>query len=328
MPSLKLSIVLCTYNGERFLKPQLDSLLSQERLPDEIVINDDASGDGTVALLDAFAERARRRGIEVQLRLHQRNTGYVSNFIEGLRAAKGDLLFLCDQDDIWHADKLVVVAERFEKQPSLLLLGSNARLVDADGADLRVSLFEALELTPGELQAVHGGRAFDVLLRRSMITGATAALRKDLLERLPPVGAGWIHDEWLAAIAAALGGVDVLEQSLIEYRQHGSNAVGMHKRGWRSKWRDLVRPRRQQFEHELHCTESLQAALRSLEGFGLTEPLRQLAGKRDHFARRINLGDLPRWWRLPPILAEARSGNYHRYGTGVRSMLRDLLRRD
>jgi len=122
--------------------------------------------------------------------------------------------------------------------------------------------------------------------------------------------------------------VDVLEQPLIEYRQHGSNAVGMRKRGWRLKWRDLVRPRRQQFERELHCTESLQAALRALEDPGLAEPLRRLAGKRDHFARRVSLGDLARWRRLPVILREARSGNYGHYGTGVRSMLRDLLRRD
>ena len=183
MTQLRLSIVLCTYNGAAYLQPQLDSLLAQTRLPDEIVIGDDGSTDASVDMLQAFAARARDAGIEVQLLHHGENIGYVDNFSAGLRAAKGDVLFLCDQDDVWWADKLARMAERFEQDPALLLLHGDARLVDAEGHSLDCSLFEALQMTAQEREAIHGGRAFDVVLRRSFVTGATAALRRRLVAR-------------------------------------------------------------------------------------------------------------------------------------------------
>src|SRR5690606_2018916 len=80
MTRLRVSIVLCTYNGAVHLQPQLDSLLAQTRLPDEIVIGDDGSTDASVDMLQAFAVRARDAGIEVQLVRHRENLGYVDNF--------------------------------------------------------------------------------------------------------------------------------------------------------------------------------------------------------------------------------------------------------
>jgi glycosyltransferase involved in cell wall biosynthesis len=328
MTRLRFSIVLCTYNGAAYLQPQLDSLLAQARLPDEIVIGDDSSTDASVDILQAFARRAREAGIAVQLRRNRENLGYIDNFSAGLSAAGGEVLFLCDQDDVWRADKLVRMADRFEQDPSLLLLHSDARLVDAQGCSLQCSLFDALQMTPQEKQAIHAGKAFEVLLRRSFVTGATAALRRGLVELALPVETDWIHDEWLAAVAAAAGRIDFIDEPLIDYRQHGANQIGMRRRTLAMKWQDLLLPRGRLLSNEALRLRRLEAFLARSEFGGSAERAALVRHKFSHFERRVAIGRLPRLWRLPAIVQEACNGCYRRYGTGGRSMLRDLLRYD
>ncbi len=323
--TLKLSVVLCTYNGATFLSEQLESLLAQTRLPDEIVVGDDGSTDDTWSLLEAFVGRSRERGVVTLLVRHPANLGFVANFSEMIRSATGDLLFLCDQDDLWSPQKLATMEQCFLSDPELLLLCSNATLVGENGESLHHMLFEALELRPRELRKLHQGRAFDVLLRRSMATGATLGFRRVLVSLALPVGAGWIHDEWLAIVAASCGRVDVLEEPLIDYRQHAQNQVGMRKRKLLEKWGDLVRPMRLQFEHEVSRMEVLH---RRLEISASEVFKTQVAHRRAHFRNRVALGQRPRFRRLGLVLREACAGNYWRYGTGLRAVLRDLLRYD
>ena len=324
----RLSIVLCTWNGATYLSAQLDSLLAQTRLPDEIVIADDASIDASAELLQKFARRAREVGINVQMQCNANNLGYVGNFSSALRRATGSVLFLCDQDDVWRADKLALMAARFAADPSLLLLHSDARLVGAGGESLHCLAFDALQLTMSEKQAIHAGRAFDVVMRRSFVIGATAAVRSELLDLALPVAPDWVHDEWLTAIAAAVGRVDFIDQPLIDYRQHGGNQIGMQRRTLALKLRDLLLPRGRFLDAQARRLGHLENFLASA-GFATSgERARQVRHKRAHFEQRVALGHLPRYQRLLPILREAQSGCYRRYGTGSRSMLRDLLRHD
>lgn len=328
MTQPRLSIVVCTYNGAAYLQAQLDSLLTQTRLPDEIVIGDDGSIDATLSISQEFAERARHVGVQVQLRRNPHNLGYVRNFSAGLRQAEGDLVFLCDQDDVWRPDKLARMAARFEDDPQLLLLHSDARLVGADGESLQCSLFEALQLTPQEKLDIHDGRAFEVAMRRSFVTGATAALRRDLVELALPVAQDWIHDEWLTVVAAASGGVDFIDAPLIDYRQHGANQIGARKRTLAMKWQDLLLPRGQQLADEAHRLQRLEDFFTQAAFSGGADRAVQVRQKRTHFEQRVAIGHLARLHRILPILHEARKGFYRRYGTGGRSMLRDLLRHD
>lgn len=324
----RLSIVICTYNGAAYLQAQLDSLLAQTLLPDEIVISDDGSSDGTMEILRRFTARASECGIEVQLHQNRQNLGYVRNFTEGLRRASGKLLFLCDQDDVWHADKLARMVVCFEADPSLLLLHSDARLVDAHGASMHCSMFTVLQLTISEKHAIHAGSAFEVVLRRSFVTGATAALRRELIELALPVAKGWIHDEWLAAVAAAAGRLDFINDALIDYRQHGSNQIGARKRTLAVKWRELTLPRSRLLADEAQRLQRLEQFLQEAAFTGATDRARQIMHKRTHFERRVAIGQLPHWKRVAPILHEARQRDYWRYGTGVLSMVRDFLRHD
>lgn len=324
---LSTSIVLCTCNGARFLEAQWDSLLVQARLPDEIIVRDDASGDGTWALLDGLSARAEDQGIRVRLIRNERNLGYVANFEAALKDASGEVLFLCDQDDVWHPEKLATLTDAFERRAGLLLVCTDARRIDEGGTSLRRSLFEVLKVSRAELRRIHAGEGFRVLLRRSLATGATVALRRTLLGAALPFPDGWVHDEWLAIIAAALGGFECVERPLIDYRQHASNQIGMPDRDLAARWRDLVKPRAALIGLLMARSESLQQRLSGLGSRVPDAECERVAEKLRHLRARSQMrGSSLR--RFGNVLREMAGGRYRRHGTGWRSALRDLLRRD
>lgn len=326
MPHLRISVVLCTYNGAAFLPEQLDSLLAQTRRPDSIVISDDGSTDDTPQLLRQFEPRARAQGMAVDLRFNSENLGYVANFSQALARADGDVLFLCDQDDRWRADKIALMAASFERQADLALLSTNARLVDAAGVDLGMTLFASLGVGNSDLAAIHRGRGFaGVLLLRSMVTGATAAFRRQVIEQALPIGKGWVHDEWLAIHAAVSRRFDVLDDCLIDYRQHGGNQIGVATRRRRlgEVWRDLVRPRDALLRKEADRFAVLEDRL-AVTGAVAPSDMLLLRAKLRHLRLRAELGRLPRWRRWSKVWGEF--DGYRRFSTGWRSILRDLLR--
>lgn len=325
---MPVSVVLCSYNGARHLREQLDSLLAQTRLPDEIVIRDDASNDETYALLTAWCDDAKARGVRVALARNERNLGYVANFETALRDAQGDIFFLCDQDDIWHPEKIAVMLAEFERRPNLLLLHSDARLIDEHGADMRLGLFKALEVSRDEFDQIHTGRAFDALLRRNLVTGAAAAFKRELLATALPFSRDMVHDEWLAIIAATIGEVDCLEQALIDYRQHDANQIGARRRNARQRFGDLWVPRGAALRREIARLETLRARLTALPTMAGDARLARLDDKRAHFRERLRIGELPRTERLRSILHESKTGRYAQWSNGNLSGLRDVLRND
>ena len=203
---LSTSIALCTYNGERFLQAQLDSLLAQTQRPDQIVIRDDVSTDRTLDILRAFVPVAEALGIAVDLQVNAVNSGYRLNFDGALRACTGEVIFLCDHDDVWHADKVSRFCAEFDARPDLLALHCDAELIDGDGKALGKRLFRSLGIGERELRRMHQGDAFNLLLKRSMVTGAAMAIRRSVLAHALPIPAsGGVHDGGIATIAAMSG---------------------------------------------------------------------------------------------------------------------------
>lgn len=326
--NLSISAALCTYNGARFVREQVRSICLQSLPPQEIVLSDDASTDGCVELARRTVDecRAERPALRLDLRVLQNSASLrvTKNFEQAVGACTGELIALSDQDDVWHPDKLARAAAEFERRPDLLLLHTNARLVDDRGASLGASLFHALEVQPFELAWIHGGRAFDVFLRRNLVTGATAVFRRSLLHAAAPFPAEWLHDEWMAIIAAAVGRVDVLEEALIDYRQHDSNQIGARRDSFSDKVRKALAPRGSTHQTRVSKAELLLERLQSIRDQVGPDTILKLRDKLEHQRFRAAL-PVSRLARCLPVLREAMTGRYDKFGRGVRGVVRDLF---
>ena len=323
-----VSVALCTHNGARYLENQLRSILGQSVPADEIVLSDDGSTDDTVFIARrAIAEfSSSNQGPAIRLRVIENETalGVARNFEQALLACTGDLIALCDQDDIWHPTRLEQLVAAFADRSELLLVHSDATLVAEDGSPLGLSLFEALEVTADERQEIHAGLGFDTLLRRNLVTGATTMVRGELVRRATPFPESWIHDEWMAVIAGATARFDLVDRELTDYRQHGGNQIGARKLGLRDKIRKLREPR---LERNTHLVARAIALVGKLEELGTAvrpEALEKARLKLAHEQLRFAL-PVHRVKRIAPILREGARGHYARFSRGRADMLRDLL---
>jgi glycosyltransferase involved in cell wall biosynthesis len=316
-----VSVVLCSHNGAHYVGEQVASILRQVPPPTELVLGDDASTDETVAIVERLAADA---GVTVVLRRHDPALGVRSNFADALAHASGDLIALSDQDDVWHDGKLAALTAAFDADPELLLAHSDARLVDAAGEPLGLTLLEALEANARERAGLEHGDSFATLLRRNLVTGATVMIRRRLLEHAMPFPPDWVHDEWLAAIAAATGNLRLLPSALIDYRQHGANQIGASRPTWSDRWAKLREPREPRASELVVRTGQLVDALDRL-GAVVRPGALEAARARLDFARRRR--DLPRRpiARLPRIVAATVRGRYSRYARGSIDILRDLV---
>ncbi|CAN5255437.1 hypothetical protein BH10PSE17_BH10PSE17_37870 [soil metagenome] len=315
---LSVSVAMCTHNGASFVEAQLLSIFGQSRLPDEIVVVDDCSTDDTWAILQRVG-----RGAAVPLRLYRNSErlGVTRNFEKSIALTTGEFVFLSDQDDLWNPEKIDRLLGEFVARPDLWFLHTDARLVNDQGEPLGSRLLDALEMTMMERRRIHAGSPFDVYIRRNLATGATAAFRRELFNSARPFPDDWLHDEWLALIAAAFGRADLVEQELIDYRQHDSNHMGIQPASTTVKLsrmftrrgdfhRRMVRKVRQLHTHLL--VTGAPAAL-----------LKQVSSKLVHAMARRSL-PAHRAMRVPAILREAFSGRYWLWSSGWRSILRDL----
>jgi glycosyltransferase involved in cell wall biosynthesis len=322
---LTISVALCTHNGEKFLKDQLLSILNQTTPPREIVLSDDASTDGTVRVASSILADHRRLHPELEVLLLQNPTplGVAKNFEQAILACTSNLVALCDQDDIWAAEKLKRMAGIFAARPGLMLLHSDARLIDEAGATLPGTLFGALEVSSEALSAIHAGGAFKALLRRNLVTGATAVIRKDLADIAAPFPEAWLHDEWLAMAASVVGELDVVEDTLIAYRQHGTNQIGAVKLSFVNKFGRMIEPGTQRNRRLLARATSLANRFETMRG-RVAAP--QLAAVRDKLRHEQVRASLPssRPRRVVPVIRELTTGRYALYGRGVSDAARDL----
>ncbi|MER3388733.1 MAG: glycosyltransferase [Microcella sp.] len=325
---LTVSVALCTRNGSRFVREQVRSILAQRPAPLELVVGDDDSSDDTVAIIETALAEARSADTAVQtaliVRRHSPPLGVVGNFADAMAHCRGDLIALSDQDDVWRDDKLARFVPLFAADARLQLAHSDARLVDAAGEPLGLTLLEALEITAAEREGLIAGDAFAVLLRRNLVTGATVVLRRTLLERAAPLPAEWVHDEWLAAVAAAHDphAVRLVPEPLIDYRPHGANEIGARKPTMADRWAKLREPRDDRAPLLAERTCLLAERLAALDV--APERVAQARAKHGHEARRR---DLPRWQpaRIPGIVAGVARGRYGRYSRGAIDVLRDLV---
>jgi glycosyltransferase involved in cell wall biosynthesis len=320
----RVSVALCTRNGARFVEAQLLSILGQTHPVNEIVVSDDGSHDGTIEVVRrVLAENADRARVD-QVILNPEPLGVAANFAQAISASGGALIALSDQDDVWHPERVARAVAEFDRDPAVLMTHSDARLVDADAAPLGLRLFEALELDPAERESIAAGRLADVSIRRNIATGATMTISRELFEYARPIPANWIHDEWFAMLAALRGGVVVIDEPLIDYRQHGSNEIGVREPTLRHKMRRVLQPRGDRNRILAQRAAVLRDRVAGLSG--IDSSLVGLVNRKAEFeALRAGMPEA-RWRRAGAVLRLARSGRYdHLASRGRADIVRDLL---
>ena len=207
----KVQILMSTYNGETFLREQIESLLKQTYLKIEILIRDDGSEDRTVDILKEYA--ASNKNIHIYL---ENNIGVTKSFFELLKRAEADYIAFCDQDDVWQENKVEEAVKKLKDKEEPWLYFSNRTLVD-----------ESLNVLPGQRKRkCHIG--FGNALVESICTGCTIVMNRkltDIIKMNIPDNA-IIHDWWCYLVAAYKGNITYDENSYIWYRQHEKNVVG------------------------------------------------------------------------------------------------------
>lgn len=332
-----VAVVMATYNGERFLGEQLESLASQHLQPDQVVIVDDGSTDGTPGMLHSFARRAPFP-VNLRRREHQ---GTGSTFGESMLATDADIIVICDQDDVWIPEKLSVLVDRMERHPDALLAFSDAVLIDADGRRIGGSRWRVAGF--GEChQAIMPEDPFGVLLSRQVVSGCTAAIRKELLPAVLPFPAGVhpalgdiMYDRWISLVAAAAGPILPIPERLVSYRIHDGQQVGIPALRLRrfapqtalrfGQFLPSRDTRLGRFDYHLAHLAEIEKRLEYLEmDMGESSLRLRLAG--DHLRARRRLSSMSRT-RLRPIAQHyLDEDGYRRYALGISSALSDWTR--
>jgi glycosyltransferase involved in cell wall biosynthesis len=317
--TMTISIALATYNGERYIREQLDSFAAQTLLPDELVICDDCSGDNTLAVIENFAQSA-----EFKIRFHrnERQLGFARNFEKALSLCDGDLIFLSDQDDVWFPEKLQIVRNVFVSYPRVQVVINDTELADA-------------QLNPsGMTQFSNIKRAG--LNKSLFVTGCCTTITKNWRDFVLPIPTTHaVHDRWINMTSHYTDKRIVLERSLQYFRRHSSNV---------SDWvltrtkppslsnlniANILTDSSPEWAKTLLLLRLLDKRLaerlpQTLECADAHFSMRRIENEIRLLESRIRAVSKPRLQRVPSILGLLASGSYNT-ARGWKSALRDLL---
>ena len=310
------SVVVCTYNGEQFIREQIDSILKQSIIPDEIIIVDDCSSDDTVKIVKKISEKAC--DVKIDLAVNRVNVGVASNFLNAIKKANGDYIFLCDQDDIWLPNKIEIFMKYIERNQKLLYF-SNGYLVDKERKRLKESLWN---LMPFDIKWIEDKSVYDIMLNHSVVTGSAMAISRELVSYVRDVDVipkGWIHDDFLGMIAASKDSICAINELTYEYRQHENNVIG-------AKRKNIVNKTKTVF---INLKNNRNYHKEKFLKYSTFEPFCPESGKE-------KLLDTISFWKY---ICETDSSNklkgiyyyitnkdkYNKYSTGVRAIIKDIV---
>jgi glycosyltransferase involved in cell wall biosynthesis len=327
---MKISIALCTYNGEKFLSEQLESFINQTRLPDELVVGDDCSSDATIRLITDFAKTSP---FPVRVKVNEKNLGSTKNFEHTILNCTSEIILLSDQDDVWLPNKIEHFETLFSENEQIGMIFTNAEVVRENllpyGKKLWDFVFEIEERQKNFL---------NVLMRRNVVTGATMGFRAKFAKLFSPIPTdipNTIHDGWISLVIAANSNVMFVDECLIKYRQHANQQLGIdwnHRNRDRS---DLYKNSIIFHQNELERIKLMADVLgnypqfqtekiQSLKDEIISTNLEEKAEILNHYKFRSQLED-GKLKRLLPILSELKTGRYARFSKGWKSALKDLF---
>lgn len=318
---MKISVALASYNGARFIEEQLASLAAQTRLPDELVVCDDGSNDGTVDLVDGFAANAPFR---VRLERNSENLGYNRNFEKAVSLCEGDVIFISDQDDIWLPEKIETVVGVLEARPEVHMVLNNQFVAEGSGR-------------PTGTRVLENSRALGYP-DSNYVAGCCTAFRRELRPVLLPFSETLSYDSWISALAEAIGVRTLCDRPLQLYRRHGTNVTeSVLNHSSPSVWLlirtyGLADPR-ETWQQQIAIFRSMRRRLEEQRadiitlagGARLAQGLASLDRQIEDLSRRLRLLSKSRLARIPSVVHLWRNGFYANFAGG-KSAIKDIIR--
>lgn len=214
-----VSVVMATYNGERYLAEQLDSILSQTYPIHEIIISDDCSTDSTKLLIEKYAEQYPF----IHTYYNNINIGFKKNFDKACTYATGEYVALCDQDDIWLPNHIEILIDLAKKSGVGLVCG-NSLIVDSNNQSLGYTLEQAKRLDYVPKNSVQ--KAYHIFYYTGCYQGASMLMKAEFLRQALPIPDNVLfHDVWLSTLACLFCGFEYTSTVITRYRQHGNNVT-------------------------------------------------------------------------------------------------------
>lgn len=323
--NLHISIAMCTYNGSRFIQEQLASIATQTRLPDELVICDDGSTDSTPEIV---AEFARTFDFPVRFVRNPRNLGSTKNFDQAITLCAGDLIALCDQDDIWKPEKLARQAEIMERDPQLGGVFSDAELIDDASQPIGRRLWAGIGFRPREQSQFLSGQSARVLLRKNVVTGATLMMRASLRTFFLPIPGVWVHDGWIAWMLTIRSRLALIKDPLVLYRLHSNQQIGVEAMAMAQQFSLMERMRKGKLEEpakQIACAREMEELREVVALWDQREARTLLPQIQQKIAFHIVRGSPPanRLLRVLRVFRHAR--DYYRYESGSKCFVRDVV---
>jgi hypothetical protein len=318
---MRLSVALPTFNGGKYLLQQLESIQTQSRLPDELIITDDASNDNTVTIVERFQKVAR---FPVRLFNNPVGLGCNENFAKAIAQCSGDVIALCDQDDVWSPLHLERLLAPFQVDEAVTLVVSNSELVDENLRSLGRTIWKGLRFSGSDARRVNRGPALRQWIKHPAISGHASAFRADLVPIILPFPHR-DYDQWLALICAACGKVKMVDEVLTLYRQHSDQTIGFRPESLTQKMSSEKTVPRTHFSEQIEELNQLHSRL-----VAYPEIVR-LCDYNDVLRERMALWEQRKLMRqghaLRRVIMATRlllSGRYHRIGRGFLTYARDL----
>lgn len=220
----KINILMATYNGRKYLREQIDSILNQTYSDFRLFISDDASTDSTVKILEEYEKKDKR----VEIYCHEKNMGVVSNFEFLINKVRSEYFMFADQDDVWKPDKIEKSLKKLEET------GSDLVYTDLEVVDNKLNKLESsFWKQKGFYEKITKNNNFESLYLNNYINGCTMLCKSSYINDflpLPKNSKYVIHDYWIALVVSQNGKMAYIEEPTIKYRQHGNNQVGSSRK--------------------------------------------------------------------------------------------------
>jgi len=220
---MKTSVALCTYNGEKFLREQLASIMIQTKPVDEIIVCDDGSTDSTLQIVEEYERNYP--GI-FKIHLNEINLRSVKNFEKAISLCENEIIFLCDQDDVWKPEKVNLFLDYFERNPIINVISSSAELIDESGVLIKkTTIWDVINLLNERSISYDYFQIFSLV--GNLATGANMAFRKDFVNSILPFPNRFFHhDEWISLASSSKNQFLFLSEKPSFYRIHEQQQVG------------------------------------------------------------------------------------------------------